>query len=465
MPSHPGAVDEFIDRFLQEAQIAANLNHPNVVTVYDYGIIDESGRPYLAMEYLDGRDLEMHLAHSGPFEAQRAVDLVLPVLDALDLAQQRGIVHKDLKPSNLHLVDEGTPRERLVLLDFGIARIYTDEGARLTQTGGFTGTPAYFAPEYVQHQIVTPAIDVYQMGLILAEMLIGVPAVVADGSMAYLLKHCSGDLSIPATLWESPLGPVLENALATDHTQRYANCGEFLRALSEVDLSQMTTHAPRTAGGPAVRQPTLEHSPTTDRLSSGSSTHRSAPFAGADVPEPSLEESARTTDASSDSGGAAGKTVAAVVGIVALLFAITFVGLKALQKPATPSEADQELPADEASPPANTPKPELATPEVPSPPETEEAPAIVTGASAEPPAAEVEEEQGEGREPAGPNAAPDPPTAPGPEDVATKTEEPKKPKKPRTVKKDRRTRPKPRRERPKPEPEPKTPPRTHQIID
>lgn len=267
LPGHPGAVDAFIQRFLREARIAANLQHPNVVTVYDYGVVRQTGQPYLAMQYLDGRDLEMYLAHDGAIEPRRAVGLMLNVLDALDMAQSQGIVHKDLKPSNLFLVDAHTPRERLVLIDFGIARLYDDENSRLTQTGGFVGTPAYFAPEYVQHQIVTPAIDVYQSALILVEMMTALPVVIADNSMQYLLKHCSGQLQVPEALLHSGLGPVLQKALATDHTKRYPNCGEFRRDLAAVDLSSVPM--PRRHENQvrtAVRSATLESSPNTDQF-------------------------------------------------------------------------------------------------------------------------------------------------------------------------------------------------------
>ncbi len=266
LPQQAGAVDLFIERFLREARIAANLSHPNTVTVYDYGVIAESGQPYLAMELLEGWDLEMVLAHHGPIEPQRAIGLMLEVLDALAGAQAKGIVHKDLKPSNLFLVGNGTARERLVLIDFGIARIWDDSDSRITRTGGYTGTPAYIAPEYIEFQIVTPAIDVYQCALILIEMMTGVPAVVAETSMQYVLKHCSGDVDIPEEFDGSPFGDLLRQALATDHEQRTADCATFRDALAQIDAS--TVPAPQRArGGPGVRHNTLENSPQTGDFS------------------------------------------------------------------------------------------------------------------------------------------------------------------------------------------------------
>lgn len=265
LPQQPGAVDAFISRFLREARIAANLSHPNVVTVYDYGVVESTGQPFLAMELLEGWDLEMVLAHQGPMTPPRALELMGGVLDALATAQQKGIVHKDLKPSNLFLVGQGTRRERVVLIDFGIARIWDDEDSRITQTGGFTGTPAYFAPEYVQHQIVTPAIDVYQSGLILIEMMTGTPAVVAGNSMAYLLKHCSGQVDVPEVLAAGPLGPVLRKAICVDHTARYPDCATFRDALAQIDPASVVA-PPRSNGGPAVRGDTLENPPSTDEF-------------------------------------------------------------------------------------------------------------------------------------------------------------------------------------------------------
>lgn len=262
LPQQAAAVDMFIERFLREARIAANLSHPNVVTVYDYGVVAETGQPYLAMELLDGWDLEMVLAHHGPMAPPRAMSRMVDVLDALATAQAKGIVHKDLKPSNLFVVNEGTSRERLILIDFGIARIWDDTESRITQTGGFTGTPAYFAPEYVERQIVTPAIDVYQCGLILIEMMTGVPAVVAETSMQYLLKHCAGDVDIPEELQDTPLGAVLAKALAVDHLERYPDCAAFREALEGIDATAIPVPS-RHRNGPGIRSNTLENPPQT----------------------------------------------------------------------------------------------------------------------------------------------------------------------------------------------------------
>jgi len=232
-PSGPGT-EQFQARFLQEARIAAKIKHPNVVDVFDFGVANDLGQPYLAMDYLIGHDLEEELVRSGPMDPQRAIGLFIDTLSALGDGHLLGIVHKDLKPSNLYLSAPGTKDERLIILDFGIARVFGDKSSQMTQTGSFAGTPAYLAPEYIENQIVTPALDVYQMGLILIETLTAIPAVTAGNSMAYLLAHCQGHVRMPEELKCTKVGEVLTKATLFDPQQRYANATEFCDALRRV---------------------------------------------------------------------------------------------------------------------------------------------------------------------------------------------------------------------------------------
>ncbi len=230
--------DEFVERFLREARIIARLNHPNVVSVYDFGVYDETGQPYIAMELLRGHDLEHELAASGPLAPERAKQLFVGAAEALGAAHAGGVVHKDLKPSNLFLADPGTHSERLVLLDFGIAWALDDSG-RLTKDGTFTGTPAYVAPEYARHLQVSPAVDVYQLGLILSEALSGVPCVRGTSSVQLILAHCQGDLVVPDQVQSSAFGPIVRCATAIDPSMRYADGRAMANALAEAEPSTM----------------------------------------------------------------------------------------------------------------------------------------------------------------------------------------------------------------------------------
>lgn len=234
LPQGPNAA-QFQARFLQEAKIAARIKHPNVVDVSDFGVPADLGQAYIAMDLLEGHDLEAELVRHGPLAPTRAFRLFDDCLAALAEGHRLGIVHKDLKPTNLFLRHPGTAAERLVILDFGIARVFGDESTHMTQTGGFAGTPAYLAPEYIERQHVTPALDVYQMGLILIESLTAQPAVMANTSMAYLIAHCQGQVQMPAALESSAVGAVLRRATHLDPAQRFADASELREALVKVD--------------------------------------------------------------------------------------------------------------------------------------------------------------------------------------------------------------------------------------
>ncbi len=228
--------DQYFRRFVREAKLAAQIRHPNVVTIHDYGVADE--QPFIVMELLEGRELKHEIRDHGPMDPVRALPLFIECLDALGEAHDRKIVHKDLKPSNLFLGDPGGRREMLRILDFGVARL--QEGESLTQSGRVYGTMRYMAPEYLRKQTVTPALDVYQMGLILVETLAGRPAIQADDHLVCITAHFLGELEIPESLLEGPLGPVLQKALAVGYEDRYDDAHAFRDALEAIDASSIT---------------------------------------------------------------------------------------------------------------------------------------------------------------------------------------------------------------------------------
>ncbi|MBH25697.1 MAG: hypothetical protein CMH57_14845 [Myxococcales bacterium] len=236
-------------RFLQEAEVTQRLRHPNVVTIYDVGLFEASGELYIVMERLLGHDLSAELKENGPLERERALRLFVDCLEGLNEAHTlpQPIVHKDLKPSNLFLTRGES--EQLIILDFGIARLLpettveTRERSKLRDELAVTshragtappGTPPYWAPEYIEDtRRVSPALDVYQMGLILGEALSGERVVKASSVFMYLMAHTNRDgfgfaESVRA---DAGLLPILERATALDPKQRYLNAGAFADAL------------------------------------------------------------------------------------------------------------------------------------------------------------------------------------------------------------------------------------------
>ena len=241
---HDEADESYIERFKREAMFASKIRHPNIVKIYGCGSISSSGQPYIAMQLLVGHDLEEELKKNGPLSPHRMFVLIRPVLEALGIGHAQGIVHKDLKPANLYLIHPGQPDEYVTVLDFGVAR--SAEYQKLTTTGQIVGTALYMAPEYIRHQTVTPAIDVYQMALIISELLTGRTAIQAEG-MAMLMKHCMGEIELADFLKTGPAKEVFSLATCTNHNLRYQNCEIFGQALDTI-RDYFSSDVPLTGG-------------------------------------------------------------------------------------------------------------------------------------------------------------------------------------------------------------------------
>jgi serine/threonine protein kinase len=239
-------IDECLARFRSEARAAARIEHPSVVTIHDMGVLEPEGVPYIVMELLRGHDLEQELEQFGALPPDRAIRCVRQGLQALVAAHGMGIVHRDLKPSNLFLVNPRRPTESLRVLDFGIAR-FLDASANLTKTGQMMGTARFMAPEYINDGVVTPQSDVYQMGLILAELLTGRRVIEAEQFALAVARACAGKLDLPANLMDSAVGPILRRAVALDPQNRFRSAGHFLSMLDRIDpdsLQDLASDAP-----------------------------------------------------------------------------------------------------------------------------------------------------------------------------------------------------------------------------
>lgn len=174
----------FVERFRREAQAAANLSHPNIVGVYDWG--KERGTYYIVMEYVDGRTLSEILRSDGPIPPKRAAQIAADVAAALGSAHESGVVHRDVKPGNVLITRGGEVK----VADFGIARAMTATSEEnLTQTGSVMGTATYFSPEQAQGKPVDARSDLYSLGVVLYEMACGRPPFTADSPVAIAYKH------------------------------------------------------------------------------------------------------------------------------------------------------------------------------------------------------------------------------------------------------------------------------------
>ena len=235
------------EKFLFEATSSSEIQHPNVVKVFDYGLTDTDRHPFIAMELLEGYNLEEGLRKYGPIDPSRALKLLMPCLEALEEAHRLGIVHRDLKPANLFVVHPETSRETIKVLDFGIARVRAIHATSSTGDGKILGSPRYLAPEYLTERIVTPPLDVYQIGLILVEMLMAKPVVDTTNPYHCIWFHGNAELRVPVDLMRSPLGPVIAGALDPDHTRRFSDMGHLRRALSSVDVGAIEPPGPQLA--------------------------------------------------------------------------------------------------------------------------------------------------------------------------------------------------------------------------
>ncbi len=257
----------FRARFERESQIAAQIEHPNVIPVY---AVDEDAEVlYIAMRFVEGTDMRAVLRQEGRIEPRRAAHLADQVAQALDAAHARGLVHRDVKPSNV-LIATGGAREHAYLTDFGLARHVEDQQS-LTASGGLVGTIDYVAPEQVRGDRVDARTDVYSLGCMLFEALTGTVPFPLPNDIAKLYAHSSqpppsarersGDVA-PA------MDEVLTRAMAKDPADRYLSAGDLGRAaLAAADNSRVSRAERNVAQGDAAPAP-VTRVPAVDRRES-----------------------------------------------------------------------------------------------------------------------------------------------------------------------------------------------------
>jgi eukaryotic-like serine/threonine-protein kinase len=218
---------EFVERFRREASSAAGLSHPNIVGIFDRG--EWNGTYYIAMEYVAGRSLKTVVREQGALDPATAIDIVTQILRAARFAHKRGVIHRDLKPHNVILDEEGRAR----VTDFGIARAGASD---MTLTGSIMGTAQYLSPEQAQGHIVSGASDLYSIGVILYELLTGAVPFDGETAVAIAFKQVSAQPHPPSELNPAvppALDAVVLRALAKDPARRFADAEEFIVALQQ----------------------------------------------------------------------------------------------------------------------------------------------------------------------------------------------------------------------------------------
>ncbi|GAC1363702.1 MAG: Stk1 family PASTA domain-containing Ser/Thr kinase [Actinomycetota bacterium] len=232
---------QFIERFRREAQSAASLNDPRVVAVYDWG--SDEGTYYLVMECVEGKSLKDLIVAEGPFTMERAEEVVADVCAALHFAHVHGLVHRDVKPANIMITNEGKTK----VMDFGIARAITDPGATVTQTGTVLGTANYLSPEQAQGMTVDARSDVYSVGVVLYEMLTQQVPFKADTAVAIAYKHVK-EPPKPPSLLNPEVSPELDSvvlkALAKHPDNRYQSADELRLDLQRLLAGQAVEATP-----------------------------------------------------------------------------------------------------------------------------------------------------------------------------------------------------------------------------
>jgi serine/threonine-protein kinase len=243
LAEHLATDASFRERFVREARMAGRLAHPNIVHVYDAG--EDNGRPFIVMEYVEGRTLADELREHEKLAPARVVDLALQVCGGLEHAHAAGLVHRDVKPGNLLLRADGTVK----IADFGIAR--AAESTKLTQIGSVLGTAAYLSPEQAAGEPVTAAADIYSLGCVLYEALTGRTPYTFDSLPDLVMKH-RGEPIRPLRELEPDVPEGLEAAvmhcLARNPEYRPASAAELAQELAAGSPEPPTQALPRETG-------------------------------------------------------------------------------------------------------------------------------------------------------------------------------------------------------------------------
>jgi serine/threonine protein kinase len=281
----PGETKDFLRRFGREARVLAQLDHPNILPVYDYG--EQDGHAYLVMPYMAGGSLKDLLKVRQVLPPAEVIRLTTEALNALQYAHERGLIHRDIKPGNMLFKADG----KLMLCDFGLVKVFSADGENkspletASETGpAITGTPEYMAPEHIHGQS-SPASDIYSMGVVVYEMLTGVRPFTSNSDMSVLMKQLN-EQPRPLREINPRISPNLESAvlraLEKDPARRYQRPIDFWQALKQAEN-------PEGAAGSVTASPTTPTDWSTTIARDGAGSHHIQPAMYSAVNEANME--------------------------------------------------------------------------------------------------------------------------------------------------------------------------------
>lgn len=267
---HASLADDagFVSRFVREAKSAARLTDPHVVSVFDQG--SDDGLVYLVMEYVPGRTVRAVLHEHGALNPSQALAILEPVLQALAAAHRAGLVHRDVKPENVLISDDG----RVKVADFGLARAITASTNSTATQGVLIGTVAYLAPEQAEHGLADARSDVYSAGVLLYEMLTGSVPFTGETPLSVVYQHVNKDVPAPSRR-RPDLGPAVDELVAhatrREPDQRFSDASDFLEALRVVRRT-LPAPQPLSVSSQANRETVVIASPGPVRYAEGGSS-------------------------------------------------------------------------------------------------------------------------------------------------------------------------------------------------